>query len=334
MGATESCEPTHGFSVLLRLASLISLFAGVLVTATAAIAAKTDNPFSSRADVLAWIGTYREDPAPSSVPDAVKAMAALGIFQDVEQAGVFIGFVAGVTGDNQVEAEDLIAGMFPMRPEDQIVIVRAIADSGLPNWQDLMRKFIERMPARQILIREYLDGERKPLQETPLDKGPDILDAWWGIYFATGRYEPIRRIIPALAWADEKNNLEQLTVGSMAMWTLASNSSRDKLLLDFLRDETYRQPSEIAKPLAKLVKAAETFEANTLRKEQVAKIEELKQKGPEKGRQWAWWSRAASTAIALGCVVAGATGQVALGLPCLIGGTVSSAAEKLMQPGQ
>lgn len=319
---------------MLRLIILIGVLLGPSVVATSTAAAEADKQFSSRAAILAWISTYREDPVPSRVPEAVKAMSALGVFQDVEQAGVFFGFVAGVTGENQVEAEKLIADMFPMRPEDQIVIVRAIADSGLPNWRDLMKKFVERMPARQIHIREYLYDKRKPLQDTPLDQGPDILDAWWGVYFATGRYEPVRRILPALAWADEKNNLDRLTVGSMAMWTLASNASRDKLLLDFLREEAYRQPDEIAKPLRKLVSAAETFETNAVRKEQVAKIEELQKRGPADGRQWAWWSRAASTAIALGCVVAGATGQIQLGLPCLIGGTVSSAAEKLMQPSQ
>ncbi|MEM7776372.1 MAG: hypothetical protein AAF732_12255, partial [Pseudomonadota bacterium] len=313
---------------MMRLVLLICLCA---VTAMEARSSQPEPTFRNRTDLLAWISAYREEPRPDHVAGAVQAMSKLGIFRDLDRAAVFIGFVAGVVGENQLDAERLIAEMFPLRPEDQVVIIRAIADSGLPNWRDLMARFVERMPARKILIRNYLYGKSKPLQELPLDKGPEVLDAWWGVYFATGRYEPIRRLLPALKWSDEGDNLDRLTIASMAMWTLSANASRDKPLLDFLRAEAYRQPAKVAAPLRELVLAAETFETAKIRKAQVAKMEELKKRGPASGRQWAWWSRAASTAIALGCVVAGAAGQAQLGLPCLIGGTVSSAAERILR---
>jgi hypothetical protein len=47
-----------------------------------------------------------------------------------------------------------------------------------------------------------------------------------------------------------------------------------------------------------------------------------------------WWGQAGQTALALGCIVAGAMGHVEVGVPCIIGGAASSAALKYMVPGQ
>ncbi|MEO1694110.1 MAG: hypothetical protein AAFR55_02610, partial [Pseudomonadota bacterium] len=288
-------------------------------------------PFKTPRDVLAWINFYREEPTPAHVPAAIRAMSALGLFRDLERAGIYLGFFAGVLADNQLKAPELIAQTFPLRPEDQVVIIRGIVDSGLPNWKALLGQFTERMPARQILIRSYLYGKSKPLAALKLDKGPAVLDAHWGMYFATGRYDPILSILTALTWVDEDTDLERLTIAGMASWTLANNASRDKHLLDFLRAETYRQPKPIAAALRKIVTASETFETASLRKEATEKIQKLKAKGPPRKRGWAWWSEAAGTVVAIGCVAAGAAGQVALGLPCIIGGTLTSAATRFLR---
>ena len=65
--------------------------------------------------------------------------------------------------------------------------------------------------------------------EIPVDDGAYVIDALWGYYFATGRREPIQRIVGALALSEDKNDVEKLTIGSMAKWTLATNASREKV---------------------------------------------------------------------------------------------------------
>ena len=133
----------------------------------------------------------------------------------------------------------------------------------------------------------------------------------------------------ALPWSADRENVERLTVGSMAKWTLASHAANNKHLLDFCRTEIAHQPKANAKILREVVAAAETFETGKIRKDAVAAIEELKAKGPESKRKWAWWGQAGQMALSVGCVAAAATGQVQLGLPCIIGGAASSAALKL-----
>ena len=206
--------------------------------------------FSSAESLLQWINNYRHDPQPKRLPEAVQAMRNLGLLKDIEQGGIYIGFIAGVIGTNPDQAETLISDMFPMEPSDQIVVVKAIAYSGLAEWKDLMGKFVERMPARKVVIEHYLYGKLQVLRELPLDS-PIGVDANWGYYFATGSSEPIQRLIGALAWATDKNNVERLTIGSMVKWTLAQNASRDLDLLGYLKTALPHQPDNIAVPAAR-----------------------------------------------------------------------------------
>jgi hypothetical protein len=288
--------------------------------------------FKKSEQILKWINDYRKEPEPNRLPEVFHAMGDLGVFRDLDSAGVYIGFIGGVIGSNPERAERLISRMFPMSPEDQVVLIRAIAYSGLPDWKDLLQKFVERMPARMVLLRKYLYGDGKTLSDMPIDDGAYVLDALWGYYFATGYREPIERIVGALALSLDKNNVEKLTIGSMAKWTLATNASREKELLDILNEEMNRQSAEIRKPLREVIEAAETFEVGKIRKEALAAIDELKAKGPENARNFAWWGQVGQTALALGCVGAAAGGLVGLGIPCVVGGALSTAALKYLAP--
>lgn len=318
-----------------RAHSLILTLCGglaLLVASLSAASAQTaPGPFGDANRIQGWIITYRDEPQPSLVPRMVKALAAKGLLQEQDRAGIYIGFVAGVLADNQIDADKLVTAMFPLPPAAQVLVIKSIAYSGLPDWKERLGRFVERMPARKILIRKYLYGNEPTLAKLPLDKGPQILDTWWGYYFATGSYQPVLQIMKALPWSEDKDNLERLTVGSMAKWTLASHAANNKHLLDFARSEIAYQPKASAKVLREVVAAAETFETGKIRKQAIAAINELKTKGPATRRKWSWWGQAGQMALSVGCVAAAATGQVYLGLPCVIGGAASSAALKLLE---
>ena len=143
------------------------------------------------------------------------AVSNLGLFRDLDTTGVYIGFMAGVLQTNPDKAEDLVAKMFPMPPEDQVAIVRAIAYSDLANWKQLLLAFAERMPARQNLIDRFVYGKQPTIKQLDLDSGPGPLDVLWGLYFATGAYDPILRMVSILSWTKDTNNVERLTIGSL-----------------------------------------------------------------------------------------------------------------------
>lgn len=303
--------------------------------------------FGSAKGLLDWISNYRDNPQYWKVPAAVHGMRDHGLFTDEEQRWFCIGFIAGVLGTNPNDGPGLIPKMFPMPAKEQEVIIRAIAYSGRPDWQDLLTKNAAKMPLRKPLIDDFLNGRRPTLQKLELDLGgPPEVYALWGYYVATGQHEPVIRIMQALKWSKgakeqgffgklasgwgaDANNLEKVTTGGTAKWTLASYAERDRELIGLYRAEVPNQPEEIAKPLNDVIKAADLFEAEKIRKEQYGAIEDAQREqltataGPSKG------FTAGSIAIATGCMAASALGQAYIAVPCVIGGALYSGAGKL-----
>ena len=328
----------------------IAALAAVIALAPApAQAAKIE--FNSRADVVDWIDSYRMKPEPGRVPAAVRVLSKAGALRDQEAAGFYVGFVAGVLNANPSRADELIGKMLPLPDADQWLAVRAIAYSGLPGWRDLLRKYSGHLPARQALIERYLDGKLLTLDEIELDKSPtwlekihiqmggkpptkeisyggnpELLDTLWGRYFASSDRKAIWRIFTILPWSKDSDSLERLTVGSAAKYTLTNNASRYPDVLALLKERAPRQPEEIRGVLLDVIKAAETGQTARIRKEQLAEIEEFKRTGSGTKKKLKLWGYVGQGAIAIGCIAAASVSLTALGLPCVIGGAVSSAA--------
>jgi hypothetical protein len=337
-----------------NLALAAALFV-VLVPARAAVTPEID-PRASLGVVQQWIYNYRTKPDYAHVPAAVRVLFHSQTFKEPENAGIYLGFIAGAIGSNPAKAEQLVNSFFPVPPEDEWVIVRAIAYSGLPDWRNLLRRVAHRMPARRVMIDAYLSGTLSTLTEIPLEetkpgmmdklrgvftKNPfskdvkklntaltfagnqDLLDTLWGYYFATGSHLPILRIMQMQPWSKSRDTVDKLTVGSMARYPLASYAVRDANLREYLRSELPGQPEAIKVPLTEVIQAADTVQLGAVRKDALAAVEELKAKGSDARRDLSFWGQVGVGAIALGCVSAAALGQVEIGIPCVIGGSAS-----------
>jgi hypothetical protein len=137
-----------------------------------------------------------------------------------------------------------------------------------------------------------------------------------------------------LPWSKDKDNIDRLTVGSMAKFTLATNASRNRSLLLLLRDVVKKQPKEVVPVLNEVIEAAETVDTARLRRDAMAAIEQFKRTGSDSFRKLSVWGQVGQTTLAAGCVVAAATGHIELGLPCILGGVTSSAALRLWSDSQ
>src|ERR1700693_5119452 len=265
----------------MRTAAFVTALFVLIQPASAAIAPEID-PRASLSVVQQWIYNYRAKPDYAHIPAAVRVLFHSQTFREPENAGIYLGFIAGAIGSNPARAEQLVNSFFPMPPEDEWVIVRAIAFSGLPDWRNLLRKVAPRMPGRRVMIDSYLAGSLSTLTDIPLEeatpgmldklrgvftKNPfakedkklqmaltfasnqDLLDTLWGYYFATGSHIPILRISQMRPWSKSRDTVDKLTVGSMARYTLASYAVRDAGLREFLRGELAQQPAAIKAPL-------------------------------------------------------------------------------------
>lgn len=340
-------------STILVLVSLTlaSSTVGGALGAPAAATPLRPGELATSEGVLRWINAYRTRRDLAHVPAAIHALSQLGALRDPESSGVYVGFIAGMIGASPGKADELIGKILPLPPEDDWALVRGIAYSGAPGWQDMLGRLADRLPHRRLMIDKYLNRKlatlddvsfaalpstmdrvrnfitfSKPPEAIKLDASPEVLDALWGYYFASGSYGPVSRILRMLTWSKDRDDTERLTIGNMAKYTLASNAARDADLLAMLKQGLDRQPPDIQPILKEVIEAAETMEIAHIRKAALASIEDLKRKGPGYKRDISTWGQLGQGAVALGCIAAAAAGQVEIGIPCVVGGALSSAA--------
>src|ERR1700744_59130 len=229
----------------------VALAAVLLVLCEPVLGAVTSeiDPRASLGVVQQWIYNYRAKPDYAHVPAAVRVLFHAQTFKEPENSGIYLGFIAGAIGSNPTKAEQLVDSFFPVPPEDEWVIVRAIAFSGLPDWRNLLRHVAPRMPGRQVMIDDYLSSKLPTLANIPLEdsqpgmfdkmrvafthnpfakdekkvnmrvtfaNSQDLLDTLWGYYFATGSRLPIERIISMLPWSKSRDTVAKLTIRSQA----------------------------------------------------------------------------------------------------------------------
>jgi hypothetical protein len=308
---------------------------------------------------LRWIKGYRTKKTPMLVPGLIRELSQHGNIRDPDTSGVYVGFLAGVLASNPSKAWQIIDKILPLPFEDQWVVIRAVAYSGIPQWQDTMRVLALHLPDRQVMVDQYLSGKLPALEQVALEqkkpgtmdkvksffKGdmlfkkeepikrqvtfathPELIDVLWGIYYATGDEWPIARILLLLPWSKERDNVDKLTIGSMAKFTLASNAARDVELLAVLKRLADSQSKEIKPVLADVIEAAETADTGHIGKEALAAVDELKRKGPGSTRDLTTWGAAGEALLSLGCLGLAAAGQIEAGIPCVVGGALTSGA--------
>src|SRR5579871_4006530 len=170
----------RGSSQMRSVALATALFI-LIPSAHAAVTPEID-PRASLSVVQQWIYNYRAKPDYAHVPAAVRVLFHAQTFKEPENAGIYLGFIAGAIGSNPAKAEALVNSLFPVPPEDEWVIVRAIAFSGLPDWRNLLRKVAVKMPGRQLMINAYLAGTLPTLTEIPLEvMQPGMMDKIKGV---------------------------------------------------------------------------------------------------------------------------------------------------------
>jgi hypothetical protein len=337
---------------LLAFLAAVALFAAVADAATPPPGPLARIQLQSAQQSLGWIKAYRGHANPTVVPDLVKQLAAFGAFQDPDAAGLYVGFMAGVLGGNPKTAEKLATSMATAVPAaDQWAVIKAIAYSRLTDWRGVLQAASPKMPTRGTMVAAYLNGKLPSFEryQIPKDRStmenvwravtfakddpmpvlepsPVLLDTLWGYYFATGSEAAIANITELVRWSTESNDVGRLTIGSAAKYSLAANASRDQPILSSIKTVRARADKQLGPMLDEAIFAAETTETAKLHDDAAKAIEELRTKGPSNSRKVAWWGKTGEGAISLGCVVAAVTGQVELGIPCVIGGAVASAA--------
>ncbi len=85
---------------------------------------------------------------------------------------------------------------------------------------------------------------------------PSDLDMLWGCFFATGDKRYVKKIISTVSWSKKlSGNINKISIGAAAVWSLTSNAEQHKLVMQILQEESKNQP-ELQADLDKIVEKA------------------------------------------------------------------------------
>ncbi len=333
------------------------MFAAAVVVATwsgTGVSGAASGEFYSSAEVLKWMNSYRNKPDPMQAAMAIHQLSGFGELRSQESAGVYVGFAAGVLAANPAKARALVNKMLPMPAEDQWLVVRAIAYSGVPTWRMLLTDIAARVPARGPMLQKYVAGtlptlrqykvettssnwtdrfaEYMPFHDKPkaapavLKPSPELLDTFWGFYYATGDTTALQNIISLLPWSTDRDDVQRLTLGGMAKYTLAENASRDTVLLATIKAVRGSEPKDVQPVLDQVIEAADNVDVSHVRSEMLASLDELKRKGSATKRNVTFWGQVGEGAVAAGCIGLAVASVGVAGIPCVVGGAASAGA--------
>jgi hypothetical protein len=330
--------------------------AAVLVTTFCGNSAfgASNTEFYSSAEVLKWMNSYRSKPDPMRAATAIHQLSGFGELRNQESAGVYVGFAAGVLASNPAKATALVNKMLPMPAEDQWLVVRAVAYSGIPQWRMLLTDIAPRVPARGPMLQKYVAGTLPVLRQFKIEKqkagwtdrfaeympfhekpkadpiarrpSPELLDTFWGYYFATGDTAALQNIISLLPWSTDHDDVQKVTLGGMAKYTLAENASRDSVLLATIKAIRASEPKDVQPVLDQVIEAADDVDVSRVRSEMLASLDDLKRKGSATKRNVTLWGQIGEGAIAAGCIGLAVASVGAAGIPCVVGGAASAGA--------
>src|SRR5512144_1937979 len=102
-----------------RVAFVAAFFVFVMAEPLLASTSQEIDPRASLGVVQQWIYNYRAKPDYAHIPAAVRVLFHAQTFKEPENAGIYLGFIAGAIGSNPARAEQLVAGLFPVRREDE-----------------------------------------------------------------------------------------------------------------------------------------------------------------------------------------------------------------------
>src|SRR5437879_11828604 len=100
----------------MRYATLVITMLLLVQPADAAVAPEID-PRASLSVVQQWIYNYRAKPDYAHVPAAVRVLFHSQTFKEPENAGIYLGFIAGSLGPSPPQSVSRVCCFLPVQPD-------------------------------------------------------------------------------------------------------------------------------------------------------------------------------------------------------------------------
>jgi hypothetical protein len=241
---------------------LASFIVGILLAAGVSSAwngfhsARAPMPFPSMIAVSDWMTRYYQAPQPQRLPEAVAALRVGGAFDDPVRFTAMVGFFAGVLETDATAFRRLSAGLRAAPTNQQKFVALAVALSGRHDWRERLTHLKWALGGDQPAINQLLEFTT-PLHvlHLPLDR-PEVLDMQWAYFMATGKREPVERVISVVSGTLQRDDVARMMIGYAAKWSLAANAGAHPKVLEVCRSAAASE-EPVATVLKDVVAAAE-----------------------------------------------------------------------------
>lgn len=151
-----------------------------------------------------WLMNYYRSPSPDRFVEEVRMLSSQGILSDKKRSNLIGVFLSQVLLSNQERIPDWMKQLKDLPESDQDTLKMAL-------WL-----------SNNIAAKLYLSsiGDEKLVENAPpgilayKPTSPEVLDMWWAYFFATGKREPIEKIISAFNYSDHEGSVESYKSGN------------------------------------------------------------------------------------------------------------------------
>jgi hypothetical protein len=189
-----------------------------------------------------WLMNYYRSPSPDRFVEEIRILSSQGILRDKKSSNLIGVFLSQVFLANQERIPDWMKQLKDLPESDQDTLKMAL-------WL-----------SNNIAAKSYLSsiGDEKLAENAPPDilayepTSPEVLDMWWAYFFATGKREPIEKIISAFNYSEYEGSVESYQSGNKseetkkkviyeltfqaARWSLESNMSQHQKVAEIADD--------------------------------------------------------------------------------------------------
>jgi hypothetical protein len=203
------------------------------------VTAQSSSELKTPGDVSGFMQSYYLHPQPDRIGSVIDALSASGILKSQNQAPPLIGFFSEIFAANANE---------------------------LPEWQTHILKQDDQTKA---VLDQALKLSKSGGVLSSNGHSPQLNDACWGAFFATGSPKFVDKVVDQLRYFDERSDEALFFAGATAMWSLAENSrtytavhsaiesakiNADKRTRELIAELLSDDPAQIKQEIADVIK--------------------------------------------------------------------------------
>ena|SRR2546421_1606978 len=204
-----------------------------------------------------WMVYYYLNPQPDQTPKIILEMSRKRVFDMENAQPPIIAFFSRIFAQNPNKLRSWFIELDRLPENHKRALWLALWYADTPEAVEQLRLAAEKSaPSDKDQLTKLLQSHPPALTDIEID-APGVLDMLWGAFMATGDERYVIRIMSALPWINEKQDLTKALLGGVARWSMASNSVQHEKVLQICKEQVNKQPQEVSQVLNGIIKEAE-----------------------------------------------------------------------------